>query len=223
MGAGLGTCFDLNLSTSHMDVAVTRLIDCNKSCPESELMDTEELKSLLEQHHKSSFGWALGCCRRDTADAEDVLQIVYLKVLDGRARFNGTASFKTWLFAVIRKTALDQRRKDIVRGLTMLRAAERGTRPSRTEHPDEFAYRGELQSMFRRVLARLPRRQREALELVFYHDLSLLEAASVMGVSLGSARTHYERGKKRLRQMLEETEELYESEWRRKENPATVP
>ena len=186
-------------------------------------METEELKGLLEQHHASSFGWALGCCRRDRAEAEDVLQIVYLKVLDGKARFNGTASFKTWLFAVIRKTASDQRRRSVLRALTMMRAAERGATAHRTEHPDELAYRGEIQSLFRRVLARLPRRQREALELVFYHDLRLQEAAVVMGVSLGSARTHYERGKKRLRQMLEETEDLYESEWGRKENPATVP
>ena len=186
-------------------------------------METEELKALLEQHHASSFGWALGCCRRDTAEAEDVLQIVYLKVLDGKARFNGSASFKTWLFAVIRNTASDQRRKNVLRGLTMLRAAERGTGSSRTERPDESAYRAEIQGMFQRALARLPRRQREALELVFYHELSLQEAATVMGVSLGSARTHYERGKKRLRQMLEETEALNESEWGRKKNPATVP
>lgn len=186
-------------------------------------MDTEELKALLEQHHQSSFGWALGCCRRDRAEAEDVLQIVYLKVLDGKARFNGASSFKTWLFAVIRKTASDQRRKSLLRGLTMLRAAERGTTTTRTEHPDESAYRAEVQGIFRRALARLPRRQREALELVFYHELNLQQAAAVMGVSLGSARTHYERGKKRLRQLLEETEALYESEWGRKENPATVP
>ena len=90
-------------------------------------METEELKALLEQHHASSFGWAMACCRRDHAEAEDVLQIVYLKVLDGKARFNGASSFKTWLFAVIRKTASDQRRKNLLRGLTMLRAAERGT------------------------------------------------------------------------------------------------
>lgn len=186
-------------------------------------METEELRALLEKHHASSFGWALGCCRRDPAEAEDVLQIVYLKVLDGKARFNGTASFKTWLFAVIRKTASDQRRRSVLRALAMLRAAERGAAPIRTQRPDELAYRAEIQSLFRRALARLPKRQREALELVFYHELSLQEAAIIMGVSLGSVRTHYERGKKRLRQMLEETEELYESEWGRKENPATVP
>jgi RNA polymerase sigma-70 factor (ECF subfamily) len=186
-------------------------------------METEELTALLEQHHASSFGWAMGCCRRDIAEAEDVLQIVYLKVLDGRARFNGTATFKTWLFAVIRKTAWDQRRRSILRGLTMLRAAESRTIGNREEHPDEVTYRTEIQGLFKRALAKLPRRQREALELVFYHDLSLQEAATVMGVSLGSARTHYERGKKRLRQMLEETDEFYESEWGRKKNPATVP
>jgi len=186
-------------------------------------MESEELKAVLEQHHASSFGWAMACCRRDPSEAEEVLQIVYLKVLEGKARFSGTALFKTWLFAVIRKTASDQRRKHVLRGLGILRAAERGTSADRAEYPDESAYRSEIQSIFRRALARLPRRQREALELVFYHDLNIQEAAAVMSVSLGSARTHYERGKKRLRQLLEESEALYESEWGRKENPATVP
>lgn len=195
----------------------------NTTYHSSELMETEELKDLLEQHHASSFGWALGCCGRNPADAEDVLQIVYLKVLDGKARFSGTSSFKTWLFAVIRKTASDQRRRSVLRALTTLRAAEHRTTAIRIVHPDDLAYRAEIQGIFKRALARLPGRQREALELVFYHELSLQEAAAVMGVSLGSARTHYERGKKRLRQTLEETEELYESEWGRKENPATVP
>jgi len=190
---------------------------------ETQLMGNDELRAQLEQLHASSFRWALACCRRDRSAAEDVLQNAYLKVLEGKARFNGSASFKTWLFAVIRKTAADERRRSVVRGLFLLRAASAATAASHNDRPDESAYRSEIQIVFRRALARLPDRQREALHLIFYHELSLQEAAVVMGVSIGSARTHYERGKKRLRELLGESEELYEPEWSRKENTATVP
>ncbi len=64
-------------------------------------MDIAELKAELETLHSASFGWALSCCRRDRGEAEDVLQTVYLKILEGKARFRGEAAFKTWLFAVI--------------------------------------------------------------------------------------------------------------------------
>ena len=51
---------------------------------EAPLMETDELRAQLEQLHASSFGWALACCRRDRSDAEEVLQIAYLKVLEER-------------------------------------------------------------------------------------------------------------------------------------------
>ena len=190
---------------------------------EATLMEIEDLRAQLEQHHASSFGWAMGCCRRDATEAEDVLHNVYVKVLEGKARFNGDSSFKTWLFAVIRKTASDQRRRNLLRSMIVTRASEGSFSSPRLEHPDESAYRGEVQAIFKDALRRLSSRQRETLELVFYHELKIEEAAAVMGVSLGSARTHYERGKKRLREVLQESEELYESEWGRKKNPATVP
>src|SRR5258708_7429611 len=195
----------------------------NRLNAEATLMEIEDLRVQLEQHHPSSFGWAMGCCRRDPAEAEDVLHNVYVKVLEGKARFNGNSSFKTWLFAVIRKTASDQRRRNLLRSVIVMRAAERSISLPSPERPDESAYRGEVQTIFQHALRRLSSRQREALELVFYHELNIEEASAVMGVSLGSARTHYERGKKRLGELLEESEELYESKWGRKKNPATVP
>jgi RNA polymerase sigma factor (sigma-70 family) len=54
----------------------------------------------------------------------------------------------------------------------------------------------------RQTLASLSRRQQEVLHLVFYQQLTIEEAAQVLGLPVGTARTHYERGKVRLRQLL---------------------
>ncbi len=58
----------------------------------------------------------------------------------------------------------------------------------------------------RSLLAGLAPRQRQVLELVFYHELVLREAAGVMGVSIGTASRHYDRGKRALLERLEEAD-----------------
>jgi len=185
-------------------------------------MEISELKSSLEQYYLSSYGWALSCCNRNSVEAEEVLQTVYLKILEGKARFHGNSSFQTWLFAVIRKTAADHRRRNLLGKLRLIQSVESTEPVSKTEELDESIHRSETQCLFRRALASLPKRQKEVLELVFYHDLSLQQAAEVIGVSLGSARTHYERGKRRLRELLEKEEAFCGVAWSRKENPGIV-
>lgn len=164
--------------------------------------DENTLRSRLEAHHAESWSWALACCRGDRAEAEDALHLTYHKILDGRARFDGRSSFKTWLFGVVRLTALDQRRGVWRRWLRFapLSAAEdhADTGPS---VPDRLAADQRCAEL-RDALGGLAPRQAEVLRLVFYHELTLDEAAAVMGVSPGTARTHYERGKERLRARL---------------------
>lgn len=162
----------------------------------------EDLRSQLAAQHRAAYGWALACCDRDPHEAQDVLQASYLKVLDGDARFDGRASFRTWLFSVIRLTAADARRRRLLRHLLLQRSAALDTGECTAAGADMDVAQRQQREQFLDALRRLPRRQREALLLVFYHDMSVEEAARVMAVSAGSARQHYERGKAKLRALL---------------------
>ena len=166
-------------------------------------MQAAELTTELERHHAVAFGWALACCRWDEAAAEDALQASYLKVLEGSAMFAGRSSFRTWLFAVIRRTAGEQlRRRALGRWLPL--AALRNHRSEGEPDAEAARERSQATGQLLAALGALPTRQREVLHLVFYEELTVAEAAEVIGVRVGTARTHYERGKARLRRLLAE-------------------
>lgn len=160
-----------------------------------------ELAANLEQLHPDAFGWAVHCCGGDAGRVEDVLQNAYLKLAAEKARFDGRSAFKTWWFGVIRLTAHEELRRvrfreSLVGKLLAQFTEEAHPPPSRRLELDEQA------RALREALRKLPARQAEVLHLAFYQDLSLSEAAQVMRVSLGSARTHYDRGKARLRELI---------------------
>lgn len=164
---------------------------------------SDELETRLEELHPASFGWACSCCGWNEADAEDVLQTTYLKVISGRARYDGRSAFRTWLFGVIRHTAREFMRakrsqQERVRRLYALESTGAYDEPTPTAELEA----GEESARIRTALQELADRQREVLDLVFYQEMTIREAADVMEVSIGSARVHYDRGKKRLRALL---------------------
>ena len=156
-----------------------------------------EIEREIEKLHAASFGWAMSCCRRNREDAEEVLQDVYVKVIEGKARFDGRSTLKTWLFSVIRRTAASQMRQRMLHDVLTANWARRELDPI-APMPDTAAQHSQTSAALIEGLHQLARRQREVLELVFYHDMTVEEAATAMGVSLGSARVHYDRGKKQL-------------------------
>lgn len=172
---------------------------------DSRRLTSDELETELARHHRAAFGWALACCRWDRPTAEDVLQATYLKILEGRALFGGRARFQTWLFGVIRRTAAEERRRRALgRFLPLSRLDGRADGLASGPDPAAIAAQADANARLVAALRTLPARQRELLHLVFYHDLSIAEAAEVLRIALGTARTHYERGKARLRELLGE-------------------
>lgn len=175
--------------------------------PRRARVERSSIDAELEELHAESWGWALACCDRDRELAQDVLQTAYLRVLSGTANFEGRSSFKTWLFGVIRMTARGEKRRRWIWGSRHRRAEAALEIPDAGVRCDASLEEDERATALLRALEHLSTRQREAVQLVFYHDLTVEEAARVMKVSVGSARTHYDRAKKSLARLLGEEDE----------------
>lgn len=167
-------------------------------------MEGPDLHAALEEHHTACFGWAVHCCDGNRNEAEEVLQVAYLDVLDGRASFAGRSQVRTWLFGIIRNVAANRRRRRKLRAALLLRRADEAPQPRPATGPADDALERERGDQLRSALEQLPRRQREILVLTFYEDMTVEAASEVLRISVGSARTHYHRAKKKLRGLLQD-------------------
>lgn len=158
------------------------------------------LKDELSKLHTDAYGWALSLCEYRDQEAEEILQMAYVRVLEGSAKFeqDGTASLKTWFFAVVRNCARERRRG----GQRSVKLVDRILN-TQIEDSDSSALDQEFQAKEESAyimaqIQKLPEKQREVIELTIYRDMTLEEAAKIMCVQLGTAKTHYARAKKIL-------------------------
>jgi len=136
----------------------------------------------------------------DRMEAEDVAQEAFLRIWQHAPRWReGEARFDTWLHRVALNLCYDRLRKQRHEPADELpEAADPGPLPDA---------RLEARSRDARVqaaLAGLPARQREALVLNYYQELSNLEAASLMGITVEALESLLARARRNLRAQLAE-------------------
>lgn len=134
-------------------------------------------------------------------DAEDVLQEVLLSLHVARATYDPDRPFLPWIMAIVHNRLVDGTRRRMRRDRNEV-AVER---PPETFSPDgantwEEGY-GDPEAL-RCALDGLPRGQREAIELVKLRELTLKEASSASGMSIGALKVAVHRGMKALRVTL---------------------
>lgn len=153
-------------------------------------------RSALEAMHGQVFGWALSRCEFDQATAEDLVQQAYVELLTGKARFDGQSTLKTFVFGVVQNLSRNRYRRLAARMRLLGKVApDAGADVVQPHEPAEH------DALWQAVQA-LPARQRDIVELVFCRDMTIEEAAAVMGVSTGTGRVHYDRAKKTLKGRL---------------------
>lgn len=140
---------------------------------------------------------------RDSADAEEVVQDVFLRVWQNAGRLrNKEARPTTWLYRVVVNLCLDQMRRAKRLSVSLDHAAEVvATGPS----PESIVGQREMARIIGRAVANLPPRQRAALSLVVSEGLEYTEAARIMEVSVSTIESLLVRGRRQLRAALAET------------------
>jgi RNA polymerase sigma factor (sigma-70 family) len=134
----------------------------------------------------------------DAAEAEDVAQEAMLRAWKQAPRWiPGKARFDTWLHRVALNLCYDRlrRRREVPTEISI-------ERPDEGPAPDRGILAAQLGARVDRALIALPERQREAIVLCHYQELTNIEAASLMSVSVEALESLLSRGRRALRQAL---------------------
>lgn len=136
---------------------------------------------------------------RSAADADDVLQEVFLRVHRHACRLEGEVCSSGWLFAVARSALVDflRRRRP---ALAAAMDGEVGAEEAGSE--DELAEHTEIAAGLRALVASLPEGYARAVTLVDLDGLTFAEAAVQLGLSLSGAKSRVQRGRRLVREAL---------------------
>ena len=169
---------------------------------------TRAAAEVAAAHHESLYRWARALAGWDREEALEILQQTYLEVIEGRADPTRADDARAFLFGVARRVASSRRRRRAVFGRVLgLERTRTAGAPEAAPTPEEGAAAGERHARLRSALASVAGRQREVLTLVFLEGCTVEEAARAMGVSVGSARQHYHRAKRKLAGLLEDLDD----------------
>lgn len=130
----------------------------------------------------------------DWHEAEDLAQGAFVRLYLAWDRIDRTDPIDAYVRKIVTRSYLNERRR-LWRKLERLTSVPPEPPPAREPAPEE-------RMLLMRALSQVPRRQRAALVLRYWEDLSLVETAEVLGCSVGNIKSQCARGLRRLRELL---------------------
>jgi len=176
--------------------------------------DEDAFSELIERYQHMVYGTCYRLLGSYHAEAEDVAQMVFIRVFKAAGRYQPKALFKTWLMTIVRNTVFSHLRK-------MKRHRERQVDwhdpedpDKEPDFPDESATsadadmaRGELLQCLQQAMENLPENQRVALVLRQYEQMSYEEIADSMGTTVSSVKSLIFRARDQLRAIVQKHRE----------------
>ena len=157
---------------------------------------------LFRRHNRALFNFVAWLCQGNTAEAEDLTQKAWVKLMTRCADYSPQAAFRTFLFQIARNTWLDARKSAFEQHKEAIDDTHLQL-PSEDLSPDaELHLRQNLQSVHKALMG-LPAAQREVVALRFFGDMSLEEIAHTVGEGFETVKSRLRYAFARLRRDLE--------------------
>jgi RNA polymerase sigma-70 factor (ECF subfamily) len=154
---------------------------------------------LVRRYERAVYGMGLSFFR-NTEDASDFVQEVFLKVYRSLSRFEGRSRFSTWLYKIAYNTAVNgvNRRKEYY----SLADEDADKLTNDCDTPERVLLRNAARDAIQAALKELPERFRICVDLFFFYDRSYQEIEAITGFPVNTIKSHVFRAKKLLRERL---------------------
>jgi RNA polymerase sigma-70 factor (ECF subfamily) len=164
----------------------------------------EPAAELFERHNDALFNFIAWLCQGDVAQAEDICQKVWLKLLQYSGEYQPRAAFRTFLFQIARNTLIDEKRGAYEKHKETLNE-ETLEIPDDDLTPEEETLIQQNQLLLRDALMKLPAPQREVVVLRFISELSMNEIAETIGCGFETVKSRLRYAFAKLRHELGQT------------------
>jgi RNA polymerase sigma-70 factor (ECF subfamily) len=165
--------------------------------------DADAFDALFDRYHRSAYTFARTMLRRREA-AEEVMQEAFLAVARTARSYVPKGRFRPWLMRIVRNMCLNRLAAERRRGRAL---ADTGLDPVWPEAHDptplENLTTEERLAALERLVGDLPERQREAIALFAFEQMSYREIAEVMEVPINTVRTLIHRARAALARGME--------------------
>ena len=140
---------------------------------------------------------------RDRAQVEDLAQEVFLKIHRGLPYFRGEARLSTWIYRIVLNVCSQARTRN-TREVSL--DDDRRGRPMELRRDDTAFGDVELRDRLEKAIAQLPERYRVLIAAHHLQGVQYEALAETLGIPLGTVKTHLHRAKRRLRELLDESQ-----------------
>ncbi len=177
--------------------------------------DAEAFEALVRRFRRPLFNFILRSVR-DPDRSEELLQEVFLKVIQRAGEFQGSSKVSTWIYTIARNLCIDTSRKMVFRRHRSLDAptGDDPDGPTMLDRvaaaqpmPDREVIGGDLKDRITRAVEELPEEQREVFLMREVSNMAFKEIADVVGVPENTVKSRMRYALERLQRALAEYED----------------